>query len=192
MHLVGSLVVKFKRFFPIMPEITVARLADDTSGYSRTNGVKNQSITKPISLDETSGEVVVRKATGKSKIRKGQSDEEYQNQLHQYFEVEKGPKRTEIGWMDTADYKTVIKDSENSLQLKGTRQKLSGFCERLYYQRKYAECASLCDELLPKYEPFNKKNKIKREIEELEYMAKRSKDLLEVNQLSETINQTSM
>lgn len=175
-----------------MPEVTAARLADDASRYSRTNGIKNQSITKPISLDDASGEVMVRRATGKSRVRKGQSNEEYQQQLHEYFDVEKGPKRTEIGWMDSLDPMTLLADPKEDLQIKGTRQKLTSFCERFYYQKRYAECAALCDELLPRYQPYNKKNKIKKEIQELEYMAEQSKHALSVDDATENVGKISM
>lgn len=180
------------RVMSVISDVAAARRADDASGYSRTNGIKNQSITKPLSLDDSSGEVLVRKATGKSKVRKGQSEEEYQGQLHQYFEVEQGPKRTDIGWMDKVDPMALLNDPEKDLQIKNTRQKLTSFCQRLYYQKRYAECAALCDELLPRYEPFNKKNKIKRELEELEYMAQQSKNILRINEATESIDKFRM
>ncbi|QLL30878.1 hypothetical protein HG536_0A06930 [Torulaspora globosa] len=176
------------RFIRNMSELTAARSADDAGGYSRRNGAKNQSITKPISLDETSGEVLVRKATGKTKVRKGQSDEEYQNQLYQHFQVEGGPKRTEIGWMDNVQPMDLLKDPNEHFEVKLTRQKLSDFCRRLYYHRDYAKCAELCDELVERYQPLNKKNKIAREIQELEFMAESSRRVLRIDGLNENLS----
>lgn len=169
-----------------MSELSAARSADDIGGYSRKNGAKNQSITKPVSLDENSGEVLVRKGTGKTKVRKGQSEEEYQNQLYQYFQVEGGPKRTEIGWMDNVDPLELLKDCKFEEKL--TRQKLSDFCRRLYYRRDYAKCADLCDELIERYQPLNKKNKIAREIQELESMAGNSRKVLRMDSLNENFS----
>ncbi|QLQ81517.1 hypothetical protein HG537_0F02780 [Torulaspora globosa] len=168
-----------------MSELSAASSADDLSGYSRINGTKNQSITKPISLDENSGEVMVRKATGKMKVRKGQSDEEYQGQLYEYFQVENGPKRTEIGWMDNIDASELLMDCKDCFELKLTRQKLSDLCRRLYYRRDYAKCAELCDELIERYQPLNKKNKISREIQELETMAANSRRALQIDTLNQ-------
>lgn len=166
-----------------MSDLSAARPADDFGEYSRRNGVKNQSITKPISLDEKSGEVLVRKATGKTKVRKGQSEEEYQNQLYDYFQVQEGPKRTEIGWMNNVEPMDLVKDPSVQLELKPTRQTLSNFCQRFYYRREYSRCAELCDELIHRYQAFNKKNKITREIQELELMAENSRRALRVEDL---------
>lgn len=168
----------------MLPRFTgVAKMTDSTpfqqSNYSKVNGFKNQSMTKPISLDETTGEILVRKATGKTKIRKGQSEEEYQRQLHEYFHVQKGPKRSENGWMDEVEPLDLIQNDEESIKIKLTRQKLSNFCQRMYYQRKYKDCAELCTVLIQRYQSINKKNKILREIQELEYMVHRSNQMTE-------------
>ncbi|KOH52656.1 YPL107Wp protein [Saccharomyces cerevisiae] len=61
-----------------------------STGFRKAHGEKDQSVTKPISLDGRTGEVIVRKSTGKTKIRKGQTEEEYTQQLQHYFEVEQG------------------------------------------------------------------------------------------------------
>ncbi|QID88326.1 hypothetical protein GRS66_011037 [Saccharomyces pastorianus] len=136
----------------------------------KPHGVKDQSVTKPISLDGRTGEVIVRKSTGKTKIRKGQTEEEYEQQLQHYFQVEKGPVRTDIGWMDKVDPLTQIRNGEYDVSNKHQRQVLSGFCHRFYYQRKYEQCLDLSSYLLGLFEPFNVKNKMKRELEELKYM----------------------
>ncbi|CAI4053233.1 hypothetical protein SKDZ_16G1660 [Saccharomyces kudriavzevii ZP591] len=136
----------------------------------KPNGEKDQSVIKPISLDGRIGEVIVRKSTGKTKIRKGQTEEEYGQQLRHYFQVEEGPVRTEVGWMDKVDPLADIRDGKYDISNKHQRQVLSGFCHRLFYQRKYEQCLNLSSYLLGLFEPFNVKNKMKRELEELEYM----------------------
>ncbi|GAV46863.1 hypothetical protein ZYGR_0A04610 [Zygosaccharomyces rouxii] len=129
--------------------------------------------TSTISVDGITGEVTVRKASGKVKVRKGQSKEEYENQLHDYFQLNGGPRKTEEKWMDEVDPLRLLQ--EKDLTIKLNRQSLSNFCERLYYQRRYDESLTLGEELLRRYQEVNKKNKMQREIEELEYMVKRSK-----------------
>lgn len=128
--------------------------------------------TSTISVDGITGEVTVRKASGKVKVRKGQSKEEYENQLHDYFQLNSGPKRTEEKWMDKVDPLLLLQ--EKDLTIKLNRQSLTNFCERLYYQRRYQECLKLGQELVRRYKEVNVKNKMQKEIEELEYMVNRS------------------
>ncbi|QHS76627.1 uncharacterized protein SPAR_P01620 [Saccharomyces paradoxus] len=141
-----------------------------STGFRKPHGEKDQSVTKPISLDSRTGEVIVRKSTGKTKIRKGQTEEEYKQQLRHYFKVEEGPVRTKVGWMDEVDLLAEIRDGKYDISNKHQRQVLSGFCHRLFYRRKYEDCLNLSTYLLGLFEPFNVKNKMKRELEELEYM----------------------
>lgn len=127
-----------------------------------------------ISVDGITGEVTIRKASGKVKVRKGQSKEEYENQLYDYFQLNAGPKRTEEKWMDKVDPLTLLQEMDLTIKL--NRQSLTNFCERLYYQKRYPECLKLGQELVRRYQEVNKSNKMQREIEELEYMIKRSID----------------
>ncbi|CCE64668.1 hypothetical protein TPHA_0I01640 [Tetrapisispora phaffii CBS 4417] len=143
----------------------------DNEVFTKQNGKKDQAVTKPIAIDSTTGEVVVRKSTGKAKIRKGQSEEEYQNQLDHYFNVEKGPTITEDNWMDSIDPLDMLNDNiENDLSIKNVRHKLTSFCERYYYYKRYQECYNLAIKLREKYQAINKKNKMDREIEGLDYL----------------------
>ncbi|QLG74966.1 hypothetical protein HG535_0H02930 [Zygotorulaspora mrakii] len=151
---------------------------DDNTGYSKLNGKKNQSVTKPVSLDSTTGEVLVRTSTGKTRVRRGQSDEEYKRQLHDYFQVQNGPKVTEVGWMDHENANAML-NADIDFSIKPERQKIAGFCRVLYYRRQYSECAELCGKLIPRYEEINKNNKIRKEINELGYMLERSRQLLQ-------------
>ncbi|KAL3232237.1 hypothetical protein RNJ44_04153 [Nakaseomyces bracarensis] len=145
-----------------------------TKEFSKLNGVKDQAITKPIALDGSTGEVVVRTSNGKNKVRKGQTDEEYQEQLQKYFEEEKGPQVTEVGWMakysENPEEIFAAESLFRDLSIKHNRQTVSGICHRMYYKRQYQECQSLCQRLRVLYEPYNTKNKIHRELEELDYM----------------------
>lgn len=128
--------------------------------------------TSTITVDGITGEVTVRKASGKVKVRKGQSKEEYEDQLHEYFQLNNGPRKTEEKWMDEVDPLRLLR--EKDLTIKLNRQSLTNFCERLYYQRRYQECLRLSQELLRRYKGVDEKNKMQREIEELEYMVQRS------------------
>lgn len=165
-----------KRFLKMTDRKLVAR-ADDINSYSKLNGRKNQSITKPISLDANTGEVLVRKSTGKTRVRKGQSDEEYNEQLYEYFQVQNGPRRREEGWANTVSVANLL-DKNPDLNIKQERQKLTGMCHVLYYRKQYEECAIACGQLIPRYNDVNKNKKISKEIQELEYMIKRSKELM--------------
>lgn len=147
-----------------------------TKEFSKLNGVKDQAITKPIALDGTSGEVVVRTSNGKNKVRKGQTHDEYQEQLAMYFEQEGGPQVTEPLWMDKYAGTDEIFAADSlfkDLSIKHNRQTVSGICHRMYYRRQYKQCLELCKKLRTMYEPYNTKNKIHRELEELDYMVER-------------------
>ncbi|KAH7588406.1 Uncharacterized protein AO441_002049 [Nakaseomyces glabratus] len=153
-----------------------------TEEFTRLNGVKDQAITKPVSLDDNTGEVVVRTSTGKSKIRKGQTEEEYRHQLKLYFEDERGPQVTEIGWLDEyiVDQDKIFSEESlfHDLSIKHNRQTVSGICHKLYYQRDYENCVSLAQKLRDLFEPYNTKNKIHRELEELDYMISKCNERL--------------
>lgn len=149
-----------------MSELTVSA----GSGTNRRSG----PVASAISVDEQTGGVIVHKSTGKVKVRKGQSKEEYEEQLHDYFHINQGPKRTDERWLDSISTTQLIEKEDLSVKL--TRQALTNCCQRLYYQRKYPQCAHLSLQLLQKYQKLNKKNKIQREIEELEYLVKCSKE----------------
>ncbi|CCD25074.1 uncharacterized protein NDAI_0E02570 [Naumovozyma dairenensis CBS 421] len=151
-----------------------------------TNGIKDQAVTKPESLNATTGEVLVKKSTGKSRVRKGQTEEQYQTQLYEYFELEEGPIRTEVDWMNNIKEPDDILSWEKfDLEVKHARLVLNGVCYRLYFQRRYKECLEFGTKLLDLYKPYNEnhKNKLKKEIDELEYMQKQclSKDFSSIN-----------
>ncbi|AMD19639.1 HCL512Wp [Eremothecium sinecaudum] len=145
---------------------------DDPTGILPNTkiGRKNHAITKPITVDAETAEVLVRKPTGKPRLRKGQSEENYQEQLVEFFENSRGPLRTEEGWMDALDI-----DNTFDITIKQERQKLTAYCQRLYFRGEYAASYAMAMKLLPKYESINHKNKLEREISELQYIMTRSK-----------------
>lgn len=156
-------------------EIVVPTAADDTNSNNLGSGRRNQAITKPITVNDTTGEVLVRKTTGKTKLRKGQSIEDYQEQLRQYFVEEKGPTRTNEKWMDAIEIDDIL-SKDMDFSLKQTRQRFVSYAQRYYYLREYTKCLQVSDWLLERFMPLNKKNKMVREIDELKYMISKSKE----------------
>ncbi|CAR23639.1 uncharacterized protein KLTH0E13750g [Lachancea thermotolerans CBS 6340] len=155
-------------------QISVPTAADGEKYSSTASGRPNQSVTKPVSLDSSTGEVLVRKSTGKTKVRKGQTAEEFERQCAQFFDVERGPVWTPVGWMTTRDpLLTLDTDPSSDLKIKQVRQKLASHCHLLYYRKQYADCARLCERLLSRFEALDNRKKIQREIDELHYMLER-------------------
>ncbi|SCW03658.1 LAFE_0G15324g1_1 [Lachancea fermentati] len=139
-------------------------------------GQKNQSVTKPISLDSATGEVLVRKSTGKAKIRKGQPEDEYERQKAHFFEVENGPLRTEANQKGPNDLlKKLENPLDDDLTLKQTRQRFTSECHRLYFKKEYRNCAAACRRLIELYESLENK-RILKEIDELSYMLNKSEE----------------
>ncbi|SCU93631.1 LAFA_0F17414g1_1 [Lachancea sp. 'fantastica'] len=156
--------------------ISVPTAVDDIQARSNSSGRPNQAVTKPISLDAETGEVLVRKSTGKTKIRKGQSSEEYENEKSHFFDVEKGPVWTPVGWM-TKEVPLPKKNSESvpDLTLKQARQKLMGYCHILYYRKRYHECAQACESLITQFENLESRKRVQKEIDELKGMLEQSR-----------------
>lgn len=155
-------------------ELPKVRSAPDFAHPEGKEGRRNQSLTKPVTINDSTGEVLVRKSTGKTKVRKGQTHEEYEEQLRQYFVEEQGPTKTEVSWMEDS---LIDENALNSsqLELKQVRQKLVSHAHRYYYRGRYLECLQLSEQLLERFEPYNKKNKLLRELDELKYMVKKSR-----------------
>lgn len=148
--------------------ISVPSAADDGNCIKGPAGRPNGAVTKPIALDASTGEVLVRKSTGKTKVRKGQSTEEYERQRSHFFEVEKGPVWTPVGWMTKEDPLVKLdRDPEFDLTIKQTRQRLTSHCHLLYYRKNYQECSRVCEKLIQRYEALENKKKIQKEIDEL-------------------------
>ncbi|CCH59270.1 hypothetical protein TBLA_0B04330 [Henningerozyma blattae CBS 6284] len=151
-----------------IPEVTEAISAQDVNedSFTKLNGRKNQSVTKPVTVDSETGEILVRRATGKARVRRGQTEEEYNEQLRQYFTEENGPTRTEPNFMDNVNDFDEKLDTMD-LSIKQNRLRLQAYPQRAYYRRNYSICKDLCSKLILKVKDIPK---IQRELEELEYM----------------------
>ncbi|CEP61986.1 uncharacterized protein LALA0_S04e05138g [Lachancea lanzarotensis] len=158
--------------------ISVPSAADDVKAVSNSSGRPNQALTKPISLNAETGELMVRKSTGKTKIRKGQSSEEYENERNHFFDVEKGPVWTPVGWMMTANEDLLAKDHSDlgpDLTLKQVRHKLMGYCHLLYYRKRFQDCAQACESLIAQFETVESRKRVQKEIDELKGMLEHSR-----------------
>ncbi|SCU87242.1 LAME_0D09318g1_1 [Lachancea meyersii CBS 8951] len=152
-------------------QITVPSAADDAPHIKNTCGRPNQAVTKPISLNADTGEVMVRKSTGKTKVRKGQSSDEYEHQRSHFFDVEKGPIWTPVGWMTKENpLQKLDSDPEFDISLKQARQKLISYCHILYYRKRYENCAQACENLITRLETLDGRKKVQKEIDELKQM----------------------
>lgn len=121
------------------------------------------TINKPteFNLQPNTGEVMVKKGSGKTKIRKGQTDEEYEIQRREFHSS--GPVINTKTWLEELDLSQINPD------VKSDRAKLENLTERLYFKRDYAKCLETTNYALKLFEQLNKK-KIEHEIEELEYL----------------------
>lgn len=107
------------------------------------------------------GAVMVKKGSGKTKVRKGQTEEAYQIQKKQFEET--GPLVNTLTWLEELDLEKL------NPQLKTDRAKIEHLAERLYYKREYSKCLEISTKALDLFKDLNK-SKIKNEIEELEYL----------------------
>ncbi|SCU92017.1 LAMI_0E08372g1_1 [Lachancea mirantina] len=159
-----------------LADLKVEQTVTDPQGNP---GTKNRAVTKPVSLNAATGEVMVKKSTGKSKIRKGQPEKEYQRQLEHYIGVEKGPLHTPEGWMAKNEaLREVVEGPELDLTLKQDRQQLVSRCHLLYYERQYAECAAYCEKLLSRFEVLTDAKRTQKEKDELRYILKQCQSKL--------------
>ncbi|CAB4255781.1 similar to Saccharomyces cerevisiae YPL108W Cytoplasmic protein of unknown function [Maudiozyma barnettii] len=151
-------------------EVSTQNKSSDEVVLKGKSGIPNQSMTKPITVDSNTGEVIVKKFTGKQRIRKGQSLEQYEEQLQHFYDVEKGPTVTPIGWLASNEKFQSSLDTLD-LEVKHNRLLLMGFIHRWYYNRDYSLCLKACNEIQQKYKTIKySEKKMKREIDELKYV----------------------
>lgn len=159
-------------------ELSCDRMAGDTLGIeklriSASAGVPNQAIGKPVTVDAATGEVIVKKFTGKERVRKGQTQEQYEEQLGQFCSVEGGPANTPVGWMDK-DGAFAAAVAEQDLEVKHSRLVLMGFVHKAYYEKQYAKCLELCETVNKSYALLEcGQKRMKREYDELAYIAQK-------------------
>ncbi|SSD60911.1 uncharacterized protein SCODWIG_02672 [Saccharomycodes ludwigii] len=168
---------------------------DLNSAGDRPN--KNIKVIKPIEISPNTGEVLVRKSTGKTKLRKGQSQVDYLKQKHKYLEIDGGPTVKEENYLLNSTFELVhlvtslepalakegVVDTQEKCDLlvktfsdKQQRALLNYLCNSFYYQKKYSDCYSLASKLVKSYHVIDTKNRLKKEIEELERLCTRAKD----------------
>ncbi|ODV97849.1 hypothetical protein PACTADRAFT_185849 [Pachysolen tannophilus NRRL Y-2460] len=103
------------------------------------------------------GEIVVKKQSGKLKIRKGQSEEHYQAQKDMFYST--GP------FLNTEDWLFQLDIGELDFDLKVNHVKLIHFLENLYFRKMYDECLLNCNLVLDKISKnadLEKENKNKK------------------------------
>ncbi|AGO14072.1 AaceriAGR217Cp [[Ashbya] aceris (nom. inval.)] len=134
---------------------------DDASG--RSGGRPNQAVTLPVALDSSTGEVLVRKATGKTRVRKGQTEEQYLEQLQQYFVRDGGPELTDEGWLDRGAPAAPARTKQE-------RHRLAAVYQRLYFLGRRREAAAVAHQLLQTYAGPGAPPQLARELAELEHV----------------------
>lgn len=104
--------------------------------------------------------MTVVKQSGKSKVRSGQTEEQYQQQLDNF--------RTTGAKIDTEDGLLKAELSDVDPEIKPDRMRIEYKIQQLYYQRRYKEALELATETLELFKPSGKKSK--NEVGELEYV----------------------
>ncbi|AAS54707.2 AGR217Cp [Eremothecium gossypii ATCC 10895] len=141
-------------------DIVVPTAGDSAGGR---DGRPNQAVTLPVALDSATGEVLVRKATGKTRVRKGQTEEQYCEQLQQYFERDGGPECTDEGWLDRAAPAAAARTKQE-------RQRLAAVYQRLYFLGRRRDAAAVARQLLQTYAGAGAPPQLARELAELEHV----------------------
>lgn len=160
-----------------VPELEKLHIAGSGSGAGRGKaGVPNQAITKPITVNSDTGEVIVKKSTGKQRVRKGQDVEQYREQLRHFYEVEKGPTVTPEGWMTPQGFDEMINTLD--LENKHNRLVIMGFIHRWYYNREYITCLKHCKIIQEKYNSLKVIKVMKKEFDELQYIANKCEQFI--------------
>lgn len=137
----------------------------ETIHQNLVNQLSEMAIGKPTFSPHqqinSTGEVTVKKGSGKTKVRKGQTDEEYEHQKNEFRAT--GPVLNTKTWLEELDLSKIDPN------VKSDRAKLENLTERLYFKRDYAKCLETTVFALKLFESLNQK-KIQNEIEELTYL----------------------
>ncbi|KAH3674608.1 hypothetical protein WICMUC_003154 [Wickerhamomyces mucosus] len=174
----------FQRFKTTMsqdiPKITPESTTQITQNISKLS-IRQNNNEDDDQIDETlynndrtkkdDSEVVVTKGSGKVKVRKGQSEEEYSIQRDQY--LTKGPTINTINWLEEIDITKLNPD------IKSDRTSLESLTERLYFKRDYVKCLEVTEFALDFVKDQDQK-RIKNEIDELIYLQKKCKEILKL------------
>lgn len=103
----------------------------------------DETVAKVEDLKIDDGEVLVKKNSGKVKIRKGQTEEAFQEQLEDF--QKQGPTVNEIGWLRDQSLDQVNVNDKVSVT------KYLHLLELLYYKRQYRECSTLCKDFILRF-----------------------------------------
>ncbi|ODV76064.1 uncharacterized protein CYBJADRAFT_6405 [Cyberlindnera jadinii NRRL Y-1542] len=126
-----------------------------------------------VGNDKTSfnnGEVLVSKGSGKLKVRKGQTEDEFEVQRRQF--AKEGPVINTLDWLEKIEYDKI--DPE----VKSDRLKLENLSQNLYYKRQYARCLEVVECGLTLFKDLPRK-RIQTEWSELEYLREQCTKKLE-------------
>lgn len=119
------------------------------------------------------GAVLVKKGSGKVKVRKGQTEEAYQIQKTQF--QESGPVINTSTWLEELDLSNINPD------VKTDRNLIEHLAERLYFKKEYTKCLEVSSKALDLFKDLNR-SKIKNEIEQLEYLQTNCLKKLEIKE----------
>lgn len=132
-------------------------------------------ITTPVTLDSATGEVAVQKGSGKTRVRSGQTVEEYEQQKTQWFEEDSAKIRTESRGLQ--EHIATLRDKSTDLTIKRERQFLMDELTWLYYHGYTAECRKEIEtNILPRLEALEDaklKKKISKELASLHALSQR-------------------
>lgn len=131
-----------------------------------------RNVTIPVTLDSNTGEVSVKKASGKVKVRRGQTPQEYEAQRDQFWEEDSHEvDGLSLGWMSKINMQDLL---SHDMLVKQERQKVVDYLSWLYYHGKTEECLQLIQEkVTPVFTEMNTtlKGKMKKEMALLETLS---------------------
>lgn len=150
----------------------VDKRADDRSTLKMSDTTAPRNVTIPVTLDSTTGEVSVKKASGKVKVRRGQTPQEYETQRDQFWaEDSQEIDGLGLGWMGSINLDDLL---SRDMLIKQERQKVVDYLSWLYYHGRTDECLQLIKEKVkPVFTEVNTtlKGKMKKEMALLETLS---------------------
>ncbi|CDR44962.1 CYFA0S16e00518g1_1 [Cyberlindnera fabianii] len=119
------------------------------------------SLTGQDKTQVNDAQILVSKGSGRVKVRKGQTEEEFQEQKRDFQET--GPVLNTLTWLEENDLNDIDPTK------KSDRLKLENLAQRLYYKREYSECLKVAELGLELFKDIPKK-RIQNEWDELVYL----------------------
>lgn len=142
-----------------------------------------KNVTTPVTLNNETGEVIVKKASGKIKVRTGQTVEDYLDQRSQFWQTDsKECTNLNIGWMsENFDIDALLSSIDTLKSSKHKRQRITDYLAWLFYHnnnnnREFSQL--ITDKIIPVFNEINTelKGKIKKEVTLLERLSKLNTD----------------